>query len=212
MDGSNTAFGPQPGVWGCPCGFTGPYMSVVAHRHGWRKRPLCYGSMYKVGEDEPAATVTSSDTHDTADEQTTQPPIDVELETDDTLDVELAEDVDTTANDAELLAARLNAQKRRQNDLLLSLSGMAAPDNRQFENPGDFVIYPPGINPQVSQNREIVQIPVIIKVFYDWARGEGWQAGDNSMSAFVTDCLLDYFRNVLGKSVVVVDTQEVSVG
>ena len=57
----------------------------------------------------------------------------------------------------------------------------------------------------VSSAREPVLLPVVIKLIYDWCRGQGWHQGDGSMSAFVTDVVLCHWVDCMDKAIVVTD-------
>lgn len=94
------------------------------------------------------------------------------------------------------------------------LSGETPPDgggnghSGEPLEPGDYHLEGGLPQPAVSFIREPVNLPVIVKVMYDWAREQGWNQGDGSMSTFVTDMLMDHFRNCIGMAVVVVRKEE----
>jgi len=48
-----------------------------------------------------------------------------------------------------------------------------------------------------------VQLPVEVKVFYDWARGQGWHFKAGTISNFVEDFLLTHFKECLGLDIFV---------
>jgi hypothetical protein len=65
------------------------------------------------------------------------------------------------------------------------------------------------VPPQDQSNlREQVSLPVIARVYYDWAVQEGWDRGDRSFTAFIVDCLLDHFTKCWGKKILVADVNE----
>jgi hypothetical protein len=185
---------------------------MISHRRGYKNRPACAaGTLQPIV---PASLLPE----DVAVEPPIEPPAFVPLADDpaifDSENSAKAGSAQYPEPDAEEIARRLNAQR-----LALGGDGPLPPDvdmsgfgGPPASPPPDWVVQSPEGEIHVSQAREAVSLPVTIRVFYDWARQEGWFQGDGSLSAFVTDCLLDHFGNCLGKVLVVADREEVRSG
>ena len=201
-------------IWGCPCGYKGKWHSVSAHRKGYKSRPECAaGVIFPIDPpfspaqpmweqtrakqvadaeiiptpSEPDASIIVEADNSARQSDTARPPV-----------YEYTPNLDETLDPVEELARQWN-QSRASNG---GLDGTVPPDLR-FDTP-QAVVAP-------SQAREVVILPIIIRVYFDWAKSQGWHRGDGTLSAFVTDCLLCFFTDVLGKTVVVIDRKEVIV-
>lgn len=213
-------FRPHPeGIWRCSCGYENRYLSVVAHRRGYAKNPkkwaTCAGGFEMI-----QAGPTLYDERYVQREEPELAPVEApgdpsaEGPPDDLLEIEhtLSFPAPTTADelspdDAESLAQRLNAQKSHDE-----------PDPFGFDSVeeyplGDeqFRVEPPSDTTEPSQAREVVSLPVIVRLMYDYCKGQGWQQGTGSLSDFVTDILLDHFGNCWGLMVVVAKRDELEV-
>ena len=113
--------------------------------------------------------------------------------------------------DPEAVAREINRAKPDLASFGVDPSALSLPPLLPPEGGPGWTVEPPE-RPQVTVERISVSLPAVVHVWYDWARQEGWRVGDGSLSAFVTDCLLDHFRNCWGKMLVVADARELNRG
>lgn len=207
-------------IWQCPCGFEGIYKKVVGHRKGYKRRPECTGKIIPINPpyspiqklkelaNQQAAVQATAGVEATPDEvRAVSPPPAPKRPV-----FEYKPDVveRTALDDPEELARQFNlSSKALIDDAFGGDNGAGGGIGGSGLPPGDWKLETPPELPAPSQARETVSLPIIVRVMYDWAKAEGWHKGDGSLSAFVTDCLLDTFNNVWDKAVVVVDRQEV---
>lgn len=212
---------PAESRWRCPCGYEGLYQAVLGHRRGWRHRPQCAGKIRPLDPSllyagiSPDGSAGGAGRSEPEVVDTAEAPASGGLEgTGEEGDQgeELASgELEGTA-DPEELARRLNQSRQQEalagavevpldRELLtLGLEGSLPPGEWELETP-------PEAGP-VSQAREAVALPPVVRMMYDWARSQGWHAGDGSMSAFITDIVLDHWQNCWGKIIVVVDRKD----
>lgn len=205
-------------IWGCPCGWTGRYNSLVGHRKGYKKRPACAGKIFAVtGPMAPPAPEPepSEDGGGDGDDGEPPPPRSRAWDYDD----------DELPDDPEAAAAILLAQSGiggngnghsngngnghalvDNSDLLAGYGAMPS----AAINVSEFSVDPAtAITP--SSYREVVFLSAKCRVIYDWARAHGWRRGDGSMSSFVLDVMTDHFENCWGKQIVVVEKGDVEI-
>lgn len=216
-------------VWACPCGYEGTYHVVVSHRKGWKLRPSCNGKIYPInGPDPRKGARTDSTPTEVGDEPpahpesvtpaptlTEEPPPheSVAIPTDLTNDEEVARLLNMQ-RDGQIGAAELAAAFAAGGN---GHNGTIDPTDFSYHGgdglpPGDWRLLPPGPDAQVSQARETVTLPAVVRVMYDWAVNVGWKAGDGSLSAFIWDICSDHFAHCWNKRIVVIDRSEVTVG
>ncbi len=204
---------PRDRVYTCPCGWTAEAKYLSAHKRRDKKDldPACKGKATPALE---GARITYGE-HEGwivgPDGKPVQPP---PPPTPPPPPEELARPFEFTGDegflDPEEVARRLNEARQSDtsevfetpNDDGLPLDGVPS---------GDYFLEPPVSQPQVSTLPEKVTLPVIVRVMYDWAKSKGWNKGDGSMSAFVTDVLLDYWNNCMGMIVLVAKRDEIGV-
>ncbi len=192
-------------VWRCPCGYEGKYQSVRAHRTHIRQHPQCSGSMVQVSPQPISGPVPQP------------PPVEPMYEPDPTTqhDTPEAPPIQRTGlppdDDPEALARMLRRQLRDAQPVEPSDDGLSIYDLPP-PGEGEYTVRGPDGETFISQAREVVVLPVAVRVIYDWARGLGWYEGDGSLSSFVTAMLLDHFRGCLGKIIVVANVSEVEIG
>ncbi len=213
--------------WRCPCGYEGNWDEFRGHRKGYKNREECHGKGVKVWEPELDAEgriVTEtpkqadSETQEASQIQTPelglpQSPPESELTSEDRiplrvyeyLGTEDAESLPAPHEDPEIIARRLSEQ------LNLSAPEDIGGNGHHELIEGDFVEQPAVGPPSLSPVKQTIEVPPVILVWYNWARDQGWFQGDGTISAFVTDCLLDHFRHCWGYRIVVVSEEEVSI-
>ena len=210
-------------IWTCPCGYTGPYKSVISHRKGYKNRPDCRQGTGKIHPVEGGES----------------PPED----TDDI--VPGGHDVGTSRHanvyeflpempggslddaDPETLARWMNQQFYHDTDGSafdgLDISGLLPSDDGDSSPPpghnggrppgnslpaGDWTVENPPPDVQPSMRRQPVVLPLYVEMMYDWARGQGWHVGDGSIATFVADVMVTHFRQCMHKRVLVVSDDE----
>lgn len=197
----------NPGLtWGCPCGVTGHYDKVMGHRKGWRKRPKCDGRPFLVTDTNPPESLP-----DPADNETTIPAHLTDPE-------EIARWINErhgAPSGAEPDEWELPAIGESDGLPFDAFGDQSRKGGRGFYEgdlgEGDWRIRPPSGAPEVTQDKIAVSLPISIYTMYDWMRGEGWNQGDGSLSAFVTDMLLDHFHECIGLEIAVVHRKDVQV-
>jgi len=108
-----------------------------------------------------------------------------------------------THDDPEAIARKLTEQ--------LGLEREGPGGNGHGELEGDFLLETPPGPVSLQKVKQIVEVPPVFLVFYDFFKSQGWFQGDGSISAWVTDFLLDHIRHCLGWRVVVVNEEEVRI-
>ena len=209
---------PPDAIWQCPCGFTAEYRYLPGHRKGKKNNPGCVGKLRAA----PRGSFISYGPHEgwfVGDDgkpverlKPTYPepvePTDSTKQPDTSPDSPKIEAYEFTGDegtlDPEEIARQFN--ERRQLD-----DSAGLPDAGGEIPVGDYVLEPPVGPPQVSNLKESVSLPVIVRVMYDWAKSKGWNKGDGSLSAFVTDILLDYWHNCMGMVVLVAKRDELGI-
>lgn len=187
-------------VWRCPCGFTGNWGATCGHRKGWRSRPECKGTIYKLRDDDGnpvpyAAPVAAPGAGDY-----TESALETILEEAAGGMREYIPSLDGIGDDPEAIAQRMNEMRRG------ALAELAAPESPA---PEDWLLERQPGPPIVSSNKENVAVPVVLRLWYDWFRQNGWHQGDGGFGAFITDLVLDHIANCCGLAVVIVNRQEV---
>ena len=207
----------------CPCGFEGSRGQIAAHRQGIKTRPQCQGPIdwhYRFHRDGPPPAPPEPDVPPTASQPNSTPNLATpELPNDEMGGNGGAYDVDEALNaaipyewpggaaapaDPEALAAEMLRRRRE-------VRGDGGNGHGGAVDLGEFSLDPFIGPPHISAEKISVQLPVSILVMYDYAKNEGWNVGDGSLAAFITDCLLDHFHNCWGKAIVVVDREEVGI-
>lgn len=215
---------PLDSVWECPCGYTNSYQSVCAHRKGWRKREGCRGTgpngpgriwMVHPGSSETGTQWMPESSLAEAHEAPAAPPIEPEAEPlPEAGDEEIPSDVfapfEYTGEDPEALAAALLRDRPSFDAPSPNGNGHGPVDTVSLDE-GEWSEEKSSGPPAISEFREAVTLPAVARVIYDWARAQRWHQGDGSLSAFVTDVLLDHFRECWGMKIVVVSREEVEV-
>jgi len=188
---------PAGSVWRCSCGFTGSYYQTCAHRRGYRKRPECFAGFEMIDGGPEVEQTDQSDRTDRTD-QTVVEPAEVRDEGPPQAHhvEEQAFDMPQAPNSEEL-AARYNQLRLEE-----LASGLLPPE-------ADWTVEQTQGPPQVSEARETVMLPVVVRLIYDWARSQRWKQGNGTLSDFVTDVVVDHFEHCWGKKIVVVDREEV---
>jgi len=214
--------------WQCPCGYTGTFGVVSSHRKGWKNRPACDGRIFAVtGPDAPAGqSPPARDTPAPAAPAERAAPAEnaaptgagVAWEYDpgalaDGLDAEEINRIinlgraDATTDDGMAFAFGASDAGDPGNGTVPPLDGDGA--GAEDLPPGDWRLVPAGPNPQVSQAREAVTLPAVVRVMYDYAVShEGWRQGDGTLSAFIWDVVIDHWKHCWCKAVVVIDRWE----
>lgn len=207
---------PDPeSIWRCPCGREDAYKRIVSHRKGWKKRPECNGRIYPASDDlaqdapnaEPfiapddLAALTDAWASDLASTDTGQ----------DEGAPDAADDLSTEAIEA--LARRLNERKSQGSTAEPAVDLGDLPYNLGLSehrlDDGEFFLENPPDSAAVSQAREVVSLPTILRVYYDHFKTLGWKVGDGSFSAWVADFLLAHLTECLGLSIAVFNRSEV---
>ena len=203
-------------VWACACGYQGSRMQLLGHRRS--KKPQCQSTrpiLVRPGANLALARGDEAEldeffgepshTEDTATETDAQPP-----------DAPPPDEPAGTGgyddSDPEEVARRLNAQRasRYAGSPLLGLDNLYS---QPPTNPnGDWVIKGPDGEPQISQSREAVVMPLFVRAMYDHFRQQGWSSGDGSFSTFVVEALVEYFGGVHNLVLIVARRDEVEVG
>jgi hypothetical protein len=211
---------PRDRVYQCPCGWTAEIKYISSHKRRDKKDldPVCRGKATPA----PEGAVITFGEHEGwvvgKDGKALKPlePLNIPGENDikeETDGGEYGDEVyefrgDDGFLDPEEVARQLNLA--RQQDFLGTANDATSEIPPEIA-PGDYFLEPPTPEPQVSTLPEKVTLPVIVRVMYDWAKSRGWNKGDGSLSAFVTDVLLDYWNNCMGMIVVVARRDEIGV-
>ncbi|MDP2661916.1 MAG: hypothetical protein Q8R28_14415 [Dehalococcoidia bacterium] len=208
-------------IWRCPCGVQARYAALCGHRKGYKKRPECKGRITMVsapgGSDGNLANAPEhGSVHPVGLGALPGPeePYGDPVGQDPELGGVPHEPMDEIpVDDAESIARQFNERKRHLLEPgFIHADHLTAGVIEEYASPdGDFYTEKPEEASDASTAREVVSLPVIVRVFYDWARGRGWHQGDGSLGSFVTDCLLDHFNNCWGVAVVVVRRDEVAI-
>lgn len=214
-------------LWRCPCGYEEHMPKMSGHRVAWRKHPGCQDGkivMIDPGSPESPPLFRNSGLlpYSPKPEPIAPAPIESEAPVMTIPDATQAQGEDTRSvpvetpegshpyefvdrdifTDPEAVAKLYNERRFK----VAPVSGEPPPDGGgnghavEPLEPGDFRVER-SLQPAISFIREPVNLPVIVKVMYDWARDQGWNVGDGSMSTFVTDMLMDHFRNCMGMMV-----------
>jgi len=205
-------------VYQCPCGFQGTSTEIASHRR-WHPTADCATidlgrgkgkSILLVGVVRPPVVSDSPPPDPKAVEPKEDTPNDdtPKLEEDEAPPelvraraAEVNVELPAEPTDPEELARRLLAERSQGtpggngNGHGLALEG--------------FDLEPLAGVPIVSEDRVTVGLPIALRIYYDWARQRGWFEGDGSFAAFITAVMLDYFRNVLGIALAVVNREDV---
>lgn len=221
-------------VFGCPCGLSGSYQTIISHRHGWKLRPACAGTM--IDFDPPpsqAKTAKAKPPSNPPDEAEEIPSamaeeIPVPFDGEDPPPKPHAWEADpmTDALDDEEIARQLNARRGVSADpagLSWWQTAMASPPSDgngssnghgggDDEQPGDWHEEPPAFPTAPSQARENVVLPVQVRLMFDWMKGQGWHQGQGTLSDWVTDIVMDHWKFCLGKGIFILNREEVSIG
>lgn len=210
-------------IWTCPCGYTGPYKSVISHRKGYKNRPGCRQGTGKIspldGEESPPEEA-DDDVSGDHDDVTTRPSNAYEFLPDlpgGSLD----------SADPETLARWMNQQLHHDADRSafdgFDISGLLPSDDGDSRPPtghndgqppgndipaGDWTIENPPPDIQPSMRRQAVVLPLYVEMMYDWARGQGWHVGDGSIATFVADAMVTHFRQCMHLRAIVVSDYE----
>jgi len=208
---------PPDEIYRCACGFEAPYYKALGHLHGAKKRPECLGP-----EGKPHLTLVANAWGDNGESRSTVPstpgtPTPVSTQPERTVasaerdDGDEEADLDGTRNGAfsvfEYTGMETNDPEEIARRLLQQRQAQPPSDGTMLGGDGEWAAeFPPG--PQ-SQAREVVYLPVVVRIMYDWFRANGWSQADGSLSAWVTDMVLCHWVQCMGKAVVVVDREEV---
>jgi hypothetical protein len=195
----------------CPCGFEGSPNEIMAHRHGWKKRPECRGKIINVWTPSEGDNIGPSKDLITEPQEAQEPQ--QSQETQGVSNVPVYEYLGTE-NEPRVPAPEADAEavaKRLTEELHLTPPEDIGGDGHRELVEGDFQEQPPVTPPSLTPEKQTLEVPPVILVWYNWARDQGWFQGDGSISAFVTDCLLDHFRHCWGYRVVIVSEEEVSI-
>lgn len=202
---------PEDSVWRCPCGYQGSYSHVRAHRKGHKKRPACaVGPMRPIDpelltqearlKDERVALEHAEQMQE-AQEQESPPfaPFDDFIE---------AADDD---EDPEALARMINERGGIPKPFI---DGFQDDDPFALPPDSDWTTEPGDLPTQPTRDTLQVAMPVEILVWYDWSRKKGWGVGakDQSLSAWLTELVYDYFHNVFGVGLFILPLSEVDNG
>ena len=206
-------------LYSCSCGRTGTWSQMTGHQHGADKRPECQGGIRKIDASDVGAVGPSRTPNPLESEPVFRPHA-------------YEYTGEPVPDDPDEIARRmirgdypLNTAPPLSDDWLRQLqtdadggdTGDGAPPGRNGDfggedvGGGDWRTQPPGGLPAVSTRSESVILPNSVRIMYDWARANGWNQGDGSLSAFVTDILLDHWRVCWGKLIGVLDRSEVDV-
>lgn len=204
---------PADSVWQCPCGYTGKYLSVSAHRKGWQKRPACNGVMRPVD---------SSLLYDDVAEKEANQPDPLEPPTPEIVPPYYAATPEGETpfegenlltddlTDPEVIARQLNQQFSTTD--IATLARMSAPNGGGPPGtlpPGDWVAETGQGPVSVSEDRLTLTLPVMHLIMYNHAVGQGWHEGDGSLSAYVNSCLMSFYRHDLGIGLFIAPLEEV---
>ena len=203
-------------IWRCPCGWEGPFARFRGHRRGYKNRPGCYGPGEKIWdpawEESKDATVSTPtpdmDITEVVEAPDTAPPEVAEDEQEDQegnipFEYRGLEDVPLGAGwDPEEWARHFNAQRQQgepppQNgDGVLPPGGIIPPIMAFPPGPlGDFEVEPSIGPPHLTTVKQTITVPPIFLIIYDYMINAGWRQGDGTLSAMVTDFVLDHFHN-----------------
>jgi len=205
--------------WRCPCGFEDTYYVVRGHRYHLKGHPGCKGKIVKIWDPAQDTQVTQI-TEVTQDTQVTQEtqniPIAPEGATSEVppqaivkvpvyeyqgIDDELPGQI---PDDPEAVARRYLEQLNKETP-----TGVG--DDGHGELEGDFIVEQTAGPVSLQKVRQTVELPPVVLVWYDYFKNQGWFQGDGSISAFVTDFLLDHIRNCFGLRVIIVSETEVQI-
>ncbi len=220
-------------MWRCPCGVEGSFQDMaLRHRRGWKKRPACNGKLECVypgtpkppleaqvmtPPSAPARNAGSAHNADSAHREVssvdgTQAPPKLEIGTVHFAEYRMPVPGEEDPDDPEVIARRFNEQ----------LLGIAPPgEDGGFGSfgggdnlpPGDYRLEPPERELAPSSDRISVQLPIAVRVYFDFARTElGWHRGDGSLSAFIADVVEAHFVECWGCRVGLIKMEELGVG
>lgn len=228
-------------IWRCPCGWEGPLPAYRGHRRGYRKRPECLQDIGRGrGKGVQVWTPDENPLGDTppfASSGISEDLIAPETFQDQEQPTEAAEDEQETPDgpvsfeyrgldevplgndwDAEEWARQFNLRRQQgvpppQNGEVRAPPGGLVPPAMAFSPspPGDFEAVPSVGPPHLTSTRQNITVPPVLLVIYDVMVNMGWWQGDGSLSALVTDFVLDHFHNTLGLGVYVHRREEIEV-
>ena len=192
---------------------------MLGHRHGWKKRSECRGKIVKVWDpsqeeevipgpqeaeqpqepQEPQAVLPTAEGTATeiTPQTTTKAPVWEYQGTDEELPEQKPEDPEAVAR---RLREELNSE---------TPTGVGGDGRGELE--GDFIVEQATGPVSLQKVRQTVELPPVVLVWYDYFKNQGWFQGDGSISAFVTDFLLDHIRNCFGLRVIIVSETEVQI-
>jgi hypothetical protein len=117
------------------------------------------------------------------------------------IDDELPEQI---SDDPEVIARRYLEQLNKE-----APTGVGDDGHGGLE--GDLIVETTTGPVSLQKVRQTVELPPVVLVWYDYFKNLGWFQGDGSISAFVTDFLLDHIRNCFGLRVIIVSETEVQI-
>lgn len=226
---------PNDSIWGCPCGLRDKYTVVRSHRKGWKNRPGCSkGGMFPISEDAfppkgtPLGEIANLPGETPPDPQV--PDFDADRDPGGPGSGAVAPELaaaeatgpgvepipdpiigpDGEVQNAEEIAASLNRRADPLDGLDLEQYLAGEPEVSDLQvRPGEFEVQPAPPGAPVTEARETVLLPVVVRLMHDWARSHGWFEGDGSLSAFIWSCTRYVWSEVLGLEFVVVKREEV---
>ena len=212
---------PADSIWECPCGIQLPFQDMaLKHRRGWKKRPECDGKIHCVFPGTPkvpvptaiaqAAQAAQAAQKDVSAIDGTQAPPKPEPREIHFTEYRVPIPGEEDPDDPEVIARRLNelvlgSNAGGQGGQTGSFGGGGLDDSLP---PGDWRVEPPEKDVSTSTDRITVSLPITVRMYYDICRQKGWNKGDGSLSAFIADCMEDYFNNCLNFVIAVLDREE----
>lgn len=194
--------------WACPCGKVGRYNSIVSHRKGAKKRPECSGKIFPLNTPRGVAAAIASLANPVAELGGGDDGGDAEPKQEPLPRAAGWEANDEFPEDPEELAAYLMRERSSNGHGRVDNSDLLAQDFPRTVAPeGEFEREPAA--PVIpAQYREVVALPAVARIYYDYFRAQGFK-GD--MSQWIMGVLQDYWANVLGKALVVVNREEITI-
>jgi len=205
-------------IYRCPCGFESTMNVMIGHRHGWKKRPECRGKIVKrwgpsqeVGitptaeiPQIPPSTAAIPEIPPSPEGTTAEPP--PQATTAPVWEYRGADEElpEQKPEDPEAIARRIREE-------LTSKTPTGVGGDGRGELEGDFIVEQTTGPISLQKVRQTVELPPVVLVWYDYFKNQGWFQGDGSISAFVTDFLLDHIRNCFGLRIIIVSETEVQI-